>query len=341
MKVLSINSESYVSPNHEVINSSLYSSTPFGYDVIVVNPSNSSAMYGANSTQLLNTRWKNSLEKWSDGKRKIIIFLDGASYHSLLWLPIPPVNLVTFQSLESAGNSNYLGNILSTDPVTRRFLTQNKDHFNINTHLNYDSEDENLTVNSSVDSSILTSFNYSIGNLEVIFIPTTAMSNLQPLLDALDTPANAWGISGADDLLEKMSSIDQEINELNLQRDVIYANLNAVNTKISETISSDVYLTRAISHYDATKSTEQPSPESYYGAVEAVENAFVSEREMREELGLTKSYVDKVMRRANDFRHEAKSGQSPSPLSDEEIQDLNQRVNHIISSYIQYLLKKS
>lgn len=262
------------------------------------------------------------------------------THSSLQWLPVEPVDRITFQKLESAGNSKYLGNILSTDPSIRRFLTENKDNFLINTHLNYDSDDERLTVNSSVDSSILTSFNYTLDDLEVIFIPQTALLNLQTLLNALDTPANAWGISDADELVDKMTLIDEQINQLNLERDGIYEELNLINTKISDTISSDVYLTRAISHYDATKSAEQPSPESYYGAVEAIENAFKSEREMREELGLAKNYVDKVMRRANDFRHESKNGQSPTPLSSEEVQDLNQRVNHIVSSYIHYLLEK-
>lgn len=43
------------------------------------------------------------------------------------------------------------------------------------------------------------------------------------------------------------------------------------------------------------------------------------------------------MRRANEFRHEAKSGVPPAPLTPEEVTDLSERVNKVISSYIQHL----
>ena len=63
MKVLSINSGSTISDNHEVTNSTLSTSTPFGYDVIIVNPSNRQAMYPGGDTTVTNERWKKSLKK--------------------------------------------------------------------------------------------------------------------------------------------------------------------------------------------------------------------------------------------------------------------------------------
>jgi hypothetical protein len=341
MKILSIAAGTGTGINHDVDNSTLDSSTPFGYDLILINPGNPSSMYGTNSRGHVDSRWKNAITKWANPKRKIIVLMNRLSQSSLHWLPIDNRSLLALMGLEDAGTSNYLGNVVSTEPLIRRFLTENKSQFKINTYLRYDTPDTNIIANSQVDDTLVTSFTYKKDNLEIIFVPLIAMPSLGSIFSSLDTPVNAWGITDADDLMAKISQIDAEINELHNKRDTIDKELSGLNTQISSTIESDIYLSRAIGHYDAAKGSENPTPEGYYGAVEAIENAFSSEREMREQLGLSKAYVEKVMRRANDFRHETKSGQAPTPLSSEEISDFNQRVNKIISSYIQYLLDKS
>lgn len=341
MKVLSIAGGTGGDPGHEVVNSNLELSTPFGYDLIVVNPGNSSSMYGTNSHGRVDTRWKNAITKWANTKRKIIVLMHRLDHSALNWLPIDQMSRIALKSLEAVGNSDYLGNVISTEPPIRRFLSENKQHFQIDTYLRYDAPDPNITINSCVDSTLATSFTYRKNNVEIIFVPLIAMANLNSIFSSLDTPANAWGITAADELVAKISNIDGEVNELHARRDALYKELGDVNSSISNIIEGDVYLARAIGHYDAAKGSENPTPESYYGAVEAIENAFSSEREMREGLGLSKIYVDKVMRRANDFRHEAKSGQAPTPLTADEVSDFNQRVNKIISSYIQYILNKS
>jgi len=256
----------------------------------------------------------------------------------LMWLPLNQAALDTFAGLEAVGSSDYLGNVTSVDPVLRHFITQNKQHFTINTYLRYDIPNPNIIVHSGVDESLVTSFTYKDNSIELIFIPKLPLTNLIGLINTLNQPASSWGISSADEINRRISDIDGQINDLYSSRDALNEELGRLNNSISTTIESDVYLTRAIGHYDASKSTENPSPESFYGAIEAIENAFDSERDMREKLDLTKSYVDKVMRRANEFRHETKSGQAPTPLTTEEVTDLSERVNKVISSYIQYLL---
>jgi hypothetical protein len=341
MKVLSIAAGGGQGLDHEVTNSNLESSTPFGYDLIVVNPANSGSMYGTNSRGGVDKRWKNAIAKWVNTKRKIIVLMYGLDHSALSWLPIDETSRITLMGLEPAGNSDYLGNIVSAEPFIRRFLTENKQHFSINTYLRYDVPNPNIAINSCVDATLATSFTYRKNDLEILFVPWVAMTSLNSIFSSLDTPANAWGITAADELVAKISKIDDEINVLHTQRDALYKELADLNADISSVIGTDVYLSRAIGHYDAAKGSENPTPENYYGAVEAIENAFSSEREMREGLGLSKAYVDKVMRRANDFRHEAKSGQAPTPLTTDEISDFSERVNKIISSYIQYILNKS
>lgn len=340
MKVLSLNAGTDNSSVHQLINSNLESTTPFGYDLIVVNPSSRAGLYGTNQRELIQRRWSNAIKKWSSGKRKIIIFMDSLETEDLMWLPLNQDALNTFAGLEAVGSSDYLGNITSVDPVLRHFITQNKQHFTINTYLKYDTPNPNIIVHSGVDETLVTSFTYKDDFIELIFIPRLSMASLIGLINTLDQPASSWGITSADEINKQISIIDSQINDLYSSRDILNEELNRLNVNISNTIESDVYLTRAISHYDASKSTENPSPESYYGAIEAIENAFDSERDMRDKLDLTKAYVDKVMRRANEFRHEAKSGQPPTPLTTEEVTDLSERVNKVISSYIQYLLNR-
>lgn len=313
---------------------------PFGYDLVVVNPADRHGMYGPTGNQsLLGSRWSNALSKWANGKRRVLILMNNLTYAELAWLPIDANTMMALAQLESAGQGNFLGNVTSVEPLIRRFLTDNKQAFTVNTYLRYDTPDPYITVNSSVDSTLLTSFTYKKDGLEIIFIPFLDPSHLSTLFASLDTPANAWGLPAAQNLVNELSGIDEAINQLHAKRDSLYQELNELNAGISKVIESDVYLTRAIGHYDATKASENPSPEGYYGAIEAIEKAFSSERAMQEELELSKSYVDKVMRRANEFRHEAKSGQAPTALTNEEISDFNVRVNKVISSYINYLLK--
>jgi len=340
MNILSICAGAHTTSQHNFKQTTLNDSTPFGYDLVIVNTASAMAMYGISQGHTeINRRWKNFITKWSDGNRKIIILGDNLDINALQWLPIGLSAMNSLGHLESAGNGTFLGNIISTDPFLRRFLTENKDSFRVNRYLRCENlENTNITPNSGVDASLLTSFTYKKDGLEIIFLPPIPMQNLLSIFSSLDTPANAWGITAADELTSSISTIDGKINTLHARRDALYEELNTLNARIAETIGGDVYLSRAISHYDATRASENPSPESYYGAVEAIENAFSSEREMRDELGLTKAYVDKVMRRANEFRHEAKSGAAPTPLTDDEISDLNERVNKIISCYIQYLL---
>lgn len=340
MKILSIAGGIGENHIHEIVSSSLEQSTPFGYDLIVVCAGSKPNIYGTHSYGVIDRRWKNAITKWANPKRKIIVLMHKLDRSVLDWLPIDDKGQMTLMGLELAGNSNYLGNITSTDPVIRRFLTDNRQSFNVDTYLRYDTPNPNITINSCVDMTLITSFTYKEGKLEIIFVPLIAMSNLNNIFSSLDTPANAWGIGAADELVAQISEIDSEINALHVKRDDVYEQLGNLNAAISGVIDGDVYLSRAIGHYDAAKGSEDPTPESYYGAIEAIENAFSSEREMREELGLSKGYIDKVMRRANDFRHEAKNGQAPNPLTDDEIADFNQRTNSIISSYIQYILDK-
>jgi hypothetical protein len=338
MKVLSLSAGTNSGDAHQFTHSTLKDATPFGYDLIVVNPHNIQGLYGSNNRGSVQARWRNAIKKWSSGKRKIIIYMDALETEGLMWLPLNQDALNTFAGLEAVGSSNYLGNVTSIEPVLRHFLTQNKQHFTINTYLKYDDPNQNITVHSGVDETLVTSFTYKDDFIELIFIPRLPLANLVGLINTLDQPASSWGVSSADEINQQISDIDAQINELYSSRDTLNEELGRLNASISTTIESDVYLTRAISHYDASKSTENPSPESYYGAIEAIENAFDSERDMREKLDLSKAYIDKVMRRANEFRHEAKSGQPATPLTAEEIADLSERVNKVISSYIQYLL---
>lgn len=338
MKILSIATGASPTTSHSVTQSNLYNSTPFGYDAIIVNTANTSAMYGTNSPNSVDTRWKNAIEKWANGKRKIIVLMENMRLPSLNWLPIDQIAKTTLSKLESAGTGNYLGDVSSVDSLLRHFLLENKDDFRISTYLRYDDVDETISVNSGVDSTLITSFTYKKDKVEIIFIPHLPPQKLDRLFTGFDQPANAWGIEEAENIKKELAAIDTEIDALYSKRDGLNQQLIDINQKINSAINSDLYLIRAIGHFDATKSTDNPSPESYYGAVEAIEKAFESEHQMRETLGLTKGYVDKVMRRANEFRHEAKSGQPPAQLTTDEINDFNERVNAVISKYIQHIL---
>lgn len=338
MKILSLRAAAPTDTSHQFTSSDLHGSTPFGYDLLLVNPSSSQHLYGSNSHATINSRWQDAIAKWSNGKRKVIIFMDRVDSNTLHWLPIDQDTRTTLAGLQSVGVSDYIGNISSTDPILRHFITEHKPHFIVNTYLKYEATNPHITVHSGVDESLVTSFTYKKDLVEIVFLPTLPMANLIGYINTLDQPANSWGVASAEEINSKISAIDGQINELFTSRDELNRELSSLNDSISSTIESDIYLTRAIGHYDATKSTEHPSPESFYGAVEAIENAFNSEREMREKLGLTKAYIDKVMRRANEFRHEAKNGQPPTPLTAEEVSDLSSRVSKVISAYIQYLL---
>lgn len=338
MKVLSIAAGAPPATSHSVSQSNLHNSTPFGYDAIIADTASTHAMYGTNSPNSVDARWKNAIAKWANGRRKIIVLMRSMNLSSLNWLPIDQSARITLSKLESAGTGNYLGDVTSADSLLRHFLLENKDDFHITTYLRHDDEDETISVNSNVDSTLITSFTYKKDKVEIIFIPYLPPQNLDRLFTSLNQPANAWGIEEAENIKKELATIDTEIDALYSKRDALNQQLIDINQKINSTINSDLYLTRAIGHFDATKSTDNPSPESYYGAVEAIEKAFESERQMRETLGLTKGYIDKVMRRANEFRHEAKSGQPPAQLTTDEINDFNERVNVVISKYIQHIL---
>jgi len=340
MKVLGLGlPQSAELDSHEFVNSNLANATPFGYDVIIVD-GHQSLYQGSLNTTAAGQRWNDAISKWSGGKRTIIVMMYQLTSSYLTWISNDIEFTKVTLAIEEAGWGNFLGNVTSSDPVVKKFLNDNKSEFSVSMYLKVNDSLKSITVNSGVDNSLLTSFTYEKDDLKVVFIPYLNPANLSKLINAYQSPSSVWSIEEATELQRNISDTDAQINALDKERDELYEKLNKVNSEVTSVIESDIYLGRAISHFDAARFSEHPNPESYYGAIEAVENAFASEREMREVLNLSKNYVGKVTQRANSFRHEAKDGQGPTPLSAEEVTDFNERLNHIISSYIDYLMNK-
>ncbi len=323
---------------HKIHSSTLAGSTPFGHDIIVVIPSPASSIYGTNSGHAaINQRWQDYLDKWMNEGHKIIVLMNAAiSRQNLKWLPINEFALSNFRE---AGTSQYIGSVTSSSYSIKEFLKTNSQNFTVVTHYLFENED-GVHPNSSVDPTLLTSFTYKEGNKEIIFLPYTGMSNLDSLISALDTSVNKWELPEIESVEKELADTDNQITDLEAKRAEIQKRLSSLNHKVDDLINTDIYLGRSIRHYEAASNSQNPNPEDYYEAIEAIENAFTSERVMQSTLGFSKNFINKIMRRANEFRHVATSGEMPTPLTIEEIHEFNSNVREVILAYLKYLFDK-
>lgn len=61
---------------------------------------------------------------------------------------------------------------------------------------------------------------------------------------------------------------------------------------------------------------------------------------MRDKLNVSKTFIDSVMKRTNEFRHVDKSGNPPTPLTDDEKKEFAEKVEKVIKAYIEYLYER-
>jgi hypothetical protein len=314
--------------------SNLVTSTPYGHDIIVINPTHVSSFIGTHGTGEAINRWSEYLPRWLGGHHKLIVVLEPNLGNNYTWQNLPNFSP---DNIQTAGHNPYIRSVVASDGYTKSFLNDNDEFFDVQAYYTENANVPNIHPNSFVDEGLLTSFSWKSQDKEVIFIPTIALSRIFKLVQSLESGSTQWSIQPAKELQSKINGVDGKIQQLEEQKSQLSDSLIAVNNSVNTLINSDLYLKRSINSFSRTQSSDSPNPENFYEAIEAVENAFQSEREMRENLGVTKSKIDKVMRRTNQFRHVAKDGQPPEPLSQEEITEFTQIVDDIIHKYIEYL----
>lgn len=312
--------------------------TPFGYDTIIINPVISPLLYGQEVTaQVTTSRWKNYLQKWFTKGHRIIVlarphdFVSG-DISNYGWLP-DSLN-ISVNEFVGSGSSPYLGSITTRQSNIRTYLSDSSNDHRVVAHFDASYSGDDIAVNSQIDSEMITSFTYKTGTVEIIFVPTVGLSKLEKLVSSFETSSNRWTIPDAQSLEENIAGLDDQIKGLEDAKHALQDQIKQLNEHVQDLITTDIYLGRAVSAFEAVQGEESPEPEKFYEALEAVENAFNSEREMREELGFSKTKIGTLTRRTNEFRHVAKSGQVPNPLTVEEIQEFTSLIEDIISAYI-------
>jgi hypothetical protein len=317
--------------------STLGQTTPFGYDLIVVNPRSVSTFIG-NGASAVNARWIDHLHRWLGGHHKLIVTLqphDGANY---AWLALRNFNP---SQITEVGHTRYLGTITATDGYVKSFLSSNIGQFTVSAYYQPHDNHPEIVPNSIVDDGLLTSFSWKMDNKEIIFIPPAPLDVIYKFINALELGSTQWILKPAIELQEKINSIDEKIQHLENDKTTLTDELIAVNNKVNSLLEEDVYLNRSINSYSRTQSTDSPNPENFYEAIESIEKAFESERQMQQTLGVTKTTVDRVMRRTNEFRHVARTGKTPEPLTEQEKSDFSKAVQDIIQKYIEYLYQST
>jgi len=346
MRALLVNIPSTVAipSNIEATFSNMMLKSPFGFDVIVVDPTTlPDVMGGGNLTEHVD-RWKESLDKWLAGHNKLIVLLRPFMAHGHLdnysWLPI---NIVRGNKIEDCGFNNFVGDIVTKEHRLRNYLSLHNLVVRAHFRPKVDENDfEPVEPLSQIDPELLTSFVWSDGDKEIFFVPSSTLDNMYELVSSFGGGGGlSWDTTESRDLAGKIEEIDSQMNELEGSKTALSEKLNNAYSKVDGLIQQDVYLERAINSYNLAKTSENPDPDNFYEAIEGIEKAFPSERKMQEELGLTKNFIDKIMSRTNEFRHVAKDGKAPQPLTQEEVEDFAGRVEKVISSYIQYLYDKN
>jgi len=339
MKVLGIGVMAHPSFAHKMTASTLGDSSPFGYDLIIVDPNPRVNILGNGHNRDIEwARWRTSLSKWMNENHRVIVIIrpddNSGSYN---WLPLS--NFASSR-MQAVGINSYIGDVIAPDIYVKNFLNSNKDSFSVVAHYINDTEAENIIPGSRVDPTLLTSFTYREASMEVIFLPPTSLLNLNSIVSALDASSNRWKISNISELESRLSVLNSQMAELEQDHYKLEQDLLSLNQTVDSIVSGDVYLSRSIRHFEQTQGVEKPNPEDFYEAIEAIEKVFSSEREMRDTLGFSKNYIDAITKRTNEFRHVARSGEPPVELTAEEITGFTQKTHEVITSYIKYLFDK-
>jgi len=347
MKLLSIN-YSFItssSDNVDIVESKLDLSTPFGYDVVLVDPETVSALTHGKKYTAAFARWRAFIEKYLNQGNPLFVLSRPASSetdpytHSSInnyhWINID----LASDKFSSIGASEHIGMVTAKDKNLKRYLLEAK--HSIRSYYRAKDEKDQFEVLSKIDDEFITSFRVKTSTSTVTFLPYTEDEDiLLRLISSYGSPTARWDIKETEVLKGKIEKIDKKINSLSDEKDELEEELNKSQKSLEETISNDVYLTRAIAAIDRAKHDPSPNPEDFYECIENIERAFDSEHEMREKLDVPKSFIDKVMRRTNQFRHAQKEGKEPDPLSKDEISDFINRCERVISYYLQFTTNK-
>jgi uncharacterized protein YukE len=339
MKVLAIGFKRAAHTLTGVDYRSLGDTTPFGYDTVIVNAVGGSQQFGDSESGSVTIRWKAYLEKWLSSNHRIIViihpfdFHSGQTAHNYNWLPELGIDYMSFVD---SGTSEYIGSVVAQDSYVKRYLEGHQ--HKVIAHFNYIDDNDAVRVNSKIDEEIVTSFSYKTENREIIFIPpTTSSNNLRDLLNSFELASNRWKVPDVEAIEDNIREIEHEIEGLEVRRSTLNAEVKNLNDEVENLINTDIYLGRAVRAYEFVQEQENPVPEKFYEALEAIEMAFDSEREMRDELGFSKTRIGKLTRRTNEFRHVSKSGETPTPLTADEVTDFTSLIEEVISSYIKKL----
>lgn len=316
--------------------------SPYGYDYIVVDPSTLSTVTGGNGIAKTIIRWHHDLQRWKSPQHKIIVmqrpYEPHGDLHNYSWLGAKGIISQYFQP---SGTDAFLGDIVAKRSFIKNYLTDFSADYHVSSYYKPTSVSEGFEPNSLVTANVYSSFIWSDENsFEIIFIPPSTAPAIAHLIQAIGHGLSNWKLPQTVDIEEKISDIEHQVIKLEAQKRTHEESLLAVSNNINYLLETDIYLQRAVSSYTQVSGTENPNPEKYYEAIESIENAFSSEREMQESLTVSKSFVNKVMRRANEFRHVAKSGDSPQPLTQEEKTEFDTKIEQIIKKYINYLYDK-
>jgi hypothetical protein len=333
MKVLLLGFSRIVNLPFEATFSTLSNSSPFGYDLIIANPSSLSNIRGGDDNTAL-IRWYQSLPKWLGGEHRLIVMLMPPHGNNYIWLTLEGLDQNDF---EDCGDNSYVGEIIALDSRIRNALRDNQTTSRVMCHYRPSQSNPNIIYNSRVGDGLYSSITWKQNDKEVIFLPNFDNEGLIKFVQSFGDISSKWTVSQHMEIEQDITNISEQIRELESQKTSKLEKLHMLNTKVKNIIEGDIYLQRSISSFSLTQSTENPNPENFYEAIEAIENAFSSEREMREKLAISKTFIDKVMRRTNDFRHISQTGEEPKPLTPEEIRDFTQKVKEIINKYLQFL----
>jgi hypothetical protein len=325
-------------PDPNLTFSTLSDSTPYGFDIVIVDPLANGNYLGSGQPNKTISRWQSSLAKWCGSQHRVIVILrpniNSGGFSNYAWLPSSDFNP---GFITECGTSNYIGDIVATDAYIVNFLRDHQDDFSVVAHYVGTEANEHLKPSSIIHDHVVSSFSWKDGTTEVIFLPTIPTNNLLQLISKLDASSTKWKIGAVEEIEQKIQEDDSKIEDLRQSRATLSAQLQGVNSKVNNIVTSDIYLKRAIRSYELTQSVENPNPENFYESLEAIEKAFSSERAMRESLGLSKNFIDSIMRRANEFRHVAGDGAAPTPLSEEEKVEFSVKTESVIKAYLNFL----